>query len=205
MDSKEIGLFLKSLRVAKGYTQQEAADKLYLSAKTVSKWEVGDGIPDISILPAVADLYGVTIDEILRGKKNSPEESLKPVDAKAAENASKAMANAIENKFSSYFWTSFGFSLALFIAGIIVLFFSYFFVGEILGFFGIIVSLFIIIAGKNNVMKDFEEEDEKIFALAKGKAQKRINRKILFLSYMLLAMFSVLSIILFYYGGSQQY
>lgn len=49
-------------------TQQEAAEQLNISNKTVSKWESGGGFPDITVLPALAELYGVTVDDILAGE-----------------------------------------------------------------------------------------------------------------------------------------
>lgn len=57
------------LRKSKGYTQQEVADILGVSNKTVSSWECGGSCPDISMLPAIAELYGVTCDELLRGER----------------------------------------------------------------------------------------------------------------------------------------
>ena len=45
-----------------------AADQLGVSNKTVSKWENGAGLPDITVLPALAELYGVTADDILAGE-----------------------------------------------------------------------------------------------------------------------------------------
>ncbi len=70
MDSKEIGLFISSLRKEKGYTQSALAEKLNISNRTVSKWENGDGLPDVSILPELSKLLGVTVDEILSAQKH---------------------------------------------------------------------------------------------------------------------------------------
>ena len=64
-----IGEFLATLRRANGFTQQEVADKLGISNRTLSAWERGTAMPDILLLPAIADLYGVTVDEILRGER----------------------------------------------------------------------------------------------------------------------------------------
>ncbi len=65
MERKTIGQNLSNLRKEKGYTQQQVADALGISSKTVSKWECDDGYPEIIILPEIADLYGVTVDEIV--------------------------------------------------------------------------------------------------------------------------------------------
>lgn len=54
MDAARVGDFLASLRKSKGYTQQEVADELNVSNKTVSKWEQGGGFPEITVLPALA-------------------------------------------------------------------------------------------------------------------------------------------------------
>ena len=69
MDQIKIGEFLKELRKQKNLTQQEAADALFVSQKTISRWETGEGIPDISIIQDVAKFYDVTVDEILEGTK----------------------------------------------------------------------------------------------------------------------------------------
>ena len=67
--NNQIGDFLSALRKSNGFTQQQVADRLGVSNKTVSSWEAGISSPDISILPAIAELYGVSCDEIIRGKR----------------------------------------------------------------------------------------------------------------------------------------
>lgn len=68
MDNKKTGILLKTLRMDKGLTQQQVADQLFLSPKTISKWENGDGLPDIQIISSVARLFDVTVDDILNGR-----------------------------------------------------------------------------------------------------------------------------------------
>ena len=68
MDMQKTGAYLASLRKGRNMTQQQTADVLGVSNKTVSKWESGAGLPDISVLPALAALYGVTADDILAGE-----------------------------------------------------------------------------------------------------------------------------------------
>lgn len=53
------------LRVAAQYTQAEVASKLSYSDKAVSKWERAESIPDVAVLKAIADMYGVTVDYLL--------------------------------------------------------------------------------------------------------------------------------------------
>ena len=57
MDMIKTGDFLRSLRKAKGLTQEDVATRLMLSPKTISRWESGLGLPDISIITDVATLY----------------------------------------------------------------------------------------------------------------------------------------------------
>lgn len=73
MQELKIADFLQTLRKAHGYTQQEVADHLHISNKTISKWETGQALPDILSLKALAELYDVTVDEILNGQKDFKE------------------------------------------------------------------------------------------------------------------------------------
>ena len=68
MNMEKTGAYLASLRKGRDMTQQQVADILGVSNKTVSKWESGAGLPDIGALPALAALYGVTADDILAGE-----------------------------------------------------------------------------------------------------------------------------------------
>ena len=68
MNVEKVGAYLASLRKGRDMTQQQVADILGVSNKTVSKWESGAGLPDIAALPALAALYGVTADDILAGE-----------------------------------------------------------------------------------------------------------------------------------------
>lgn len=69
MPKQSMGEFLSTLRKASGYTQQEVAEKLNVSNRTLSSWETDRTTPDILLLPAIADIYGVTVDDILRGER----------------------------------------------------------------------------------------------------------------------------------------
>lgn len=63
-----IGNNLKRLRLSKNYTQEQAAQMLNISPKSLSHWECGLTMPDIMRLPDIARLYGVTIDDLFREK-----------------------------------------------------------------------------------------------------------------------------------------
>ncbi len=60
---------LQELRKQKGFTQEELADKLFVSRTAVSKWEAGRGYPNIESLKAIAKFFDVTVDELLSGEE----------------------------------------------------------------------------------------------------------------------------------------
>ena len=69
MNPKEIGAFLKQLRSEKGVTQEQLAEILGVSGRTVSRWETGRNLPDLSILVQISEYYQVDIKEILNGER----------------------------------------------------------------------------------------------------------------------------------------
>lgn len=82
MDNTQTGRLIASLRKQRGLTQQQLADELNLSNKTISKWESGLGSPDIGNLPPLADALGVTVDELLRGAVKESENAAQTTDPK---------------------------------------------------------------------------------------------------------------------------
>lgn len=74
-----IGKKIAELRKAKGITQDELAEALNVSPQAVSKWENEQSCPDISLLPVIADFFGVTIDELF-SRNLKPETQLVPED-----------------------------------------------------------------------------------------------------------------------------
>lgn len=72
-----INLRVATLRADAGMTQQELADRLGMSSQSVSKWETGAGLPDISILPVLAEIFHVSVDQLL-GLKPLPREQYVP-------------------------------------------------------------------------------------------------------------------------------
>jgi transcriptional regulator with XRE-family HTH domain len=75
-DQQKIGAFLKGLRKEKNMTQEQLAEKLNVTGRTVSRWETGVNLPDLSLLVELADYYGVDIREIIDGERKS--ESMEP-------------------------------------------------------------------------------------------------------------------------------
>lgn len=97
IDRKKFGAFVSALRKEKGYTQKELAEKLLISDKAISKWETGVRFPDTALLVPLADLFGVTVTELLMCERMAKEE---PIDAKQVEKIVKTAINYSEEKVS---------------------------------------------------------------------------------------------------------
>ena len=67
MDCAKTGALIRALRLEKGLTQQTLAERLNLSAKTISKWENGRGCPDVSLLEPLSAVLGADVAAVLSG------------------------------------------------------------------------------------------------------------------------------------------
>lgn len=73
MDYNKIGNFITAERKAKKLTQAKLAEKIFVSEKTISKWENGKGIPDTNSLPKLCEIFNVSLNELLSGERISAE------------------------------------------------------------------------------------------------------------------------------------
>ena len=94
MDQIVIGKFIASERKRKGYTQRQVADILEISDKTISKWERGNGFPEVSLLLPLCNELDITVNELLSGERVSEEDYQK----KAEENMMSMIKEREENK-----------------------------------------------------------------------------------------------------------
>ena len=102
MEKKTMGSFIAALRKAKGMTQQDVADRLNVSNKTVSKWERDEGYPEITMLPVIAELFEVTTDELLRGERIfRNENNTEPVKDVKAEKHTRYIFERAITKFTN--------------------------------------------------------------------------------------------------------
>ncbi len=69
MDQGKIGAFIAQMRKEKKYTQRQLADLLGISDKTVSKWERGRGLPEVSLMLPLCETLGITVNELLSGMR----------------------------------------------------------------------------------------------------------------------------------------
>lgn len=98
MDQKKIGSFLRELRKEQRITQEDLAEKLNVSSRTISRWETGSNMPDISLLIEIADFFDVSIPEIINGERKSEkmDEEVKEVAEKLSDYADAEKVNIIK-------------------------------------------------------------------------------------------------------------
>ena len=159
MDMIKTGDFLRSLRKAKGLTQEDVATRLMLSPKTISRWESGLGLPDISIITDVATLYDVTVDGILKGQRNSKnlkEETEKSNDKKV----NNILTNKITSKFNIYFYVANGILSAFLVTEVILGLLVNSIVAIVLMALGFIISINLIIFGNIDIKMHYSSVEE---------------------------------------------
>ena len=113
MDYNKIGKFISEERKAKNLTQSKLAEKIFVSDKTISKWEKGKGIPDTSVLLKLCEVLDITLNEFLNGER-----SVKKNNNQQTEELLLGMAKEIEQK-NKTIWTSMWFILIVGIVGML--------------------------------------------------------------------------------------
>lgn len=124
MEKKTIGKFISALRKANGMTQKELGEKLFVSDKTVSRWECDECTPELSLIPSIAEIFGITTDELLRGERNNPDREAASEDATTKQKAKsdkqfKLMLHSRKKKFTNLSFISIGLIIVGLIAAMI--------------------------------------------------------------------------------------
>lgn len=99
MDQQKVGSFLKELRREKGLTQEQLAEEFHTTNRSVSRWENGRNMPDISLLVELADFYDVDVRELIDGERKS-----EMMNEEVREVASKMADYAVEQKSKLLIW-----------------------------------------------------------------------------------------------------
>ena len=94
MDQIRTGKFIADARKEKGLTQRQLADQLMISDKTVSKWECGNGLPEVALMLPLCEILGVSVNELLSGERLSDTDYRK----KAEDNMMDLMKEREQNK-----------------------------------------------------------------------------------------------------------
>ena len=193
MSKNTIGQFIAALRKTKGMTQQEVANRLNVSNKAVSRWERDECAPDLSLIPAIAEMFGVTCDELLKGGRildSTPTERKEPRVEKQIKN--------LVTKTISGFKTMIWISLAIAVVGLVCMFgISYGFYRPIIGFAVMLlfeVCAFVITILAVSQTKDVKNDNE-LFESAEEKLIIKFNNQLGNLSFA--SFFVIISVVFF--------
>ena len=96
---------IRKLRHNLNLSQEQLAERLGVRFQAVSKWERDERMPDISLLPAIAEIFGITTDELLRGERNNPERETVVTEetvAKQKAKSDKQFNNMLEQQKKIY-------------------------------------------------------------------------------------------------------
>ena len=160
MEKKTIGGFIAALRKANGMTQKDLAQRLNVSDKTVSRWERDDGAPDLSAIPVIAEIFGVTCDELLRGERKKPEErtAIPEEGTTKGEKERQRLLTLALARYRDRTWVAMGISLAgLIVALIANLAFLKAVLGFLLGAIFFVASLVCQVVFLNGAFLSVEE------------------------------------------------
>ena len=133
MEKKTIGKFIAVLRKANGMTQKELGERLFVSDKTVSRWECDECTPELSLIPVIAEIFNITTDELLRGERNHTEETKISEDGTTkGERQFKTMLRTRWRKYQNLSLIAVGISLCGLLAAMIC---NFGFLRAIIGFY----------------------------------------------------------------------
>ena len=99
MNQQKLGSFIRELRKEQNITQEQLAEQFNVSARTISRWETGHNMPDISLLVEISEFFDVSIPEIINGERKSENmnEEVKEVAEKLSDYAGEEKINIIKN------------------------------------------------------------------------------------------------------------
>ncbi len=97
MKKKTLGMMIATLRKENGMTQLELAEKMGVTDKAVSKWERDLSCPDVNSIPKLAEIFGVSVDELMQIKAESgePKKNIKPMISMIMKAVAVAMGVAV--------------------------------------------------------------------------------------------------------------
>ena len=159
MDMVKMGSFLAKLRKEHNLTQAELGEKLGVTNKTISRWETGNYMPPVEMLEELSDMYGMTINELLSGKKLSTEEYKEMAETNIKETL-KASAFSLKEKQEFYKkkWLKDHAAIMIFIGICIIAVFTAGIINKNFGVGYIAVLLLVLAHGwRNNTMMTYVE------------------------------------------------
>jgi len=193
MSKNTIGQFIAALRKTKGMTQQEVANRLNVSNKAVSRWERDECAPDLSLIPAIAEMFGVTCDELLKGERILEKTSAEKKEPRVEKQIKNLLTKTLSD-FKKLIWIS----LANAVVGLVCMFgISYGFYRPIIGFAVMLlfeVCAFVITILAVSQTKDIKNDNE-LFESAEEKLIIKFNNQLGNLSFA--SFFVIIAVVLF--------
>ncbi len=185
MERNSMGSFIAALRRSRGLTQSEVAESLSVSNKAVSKWERDENFPDVTLIPAIAELFGVTSDDLLRGGPAPASDAASAGGEVRTERLARRLIKKKLNSVALYSWLAIGlvflgFIFAFLLWGLIDSSYSGSFFAHIP--YIAVIGLFLILAGAGVIIQILVlitqriAPDELDFDVAEG-AVKTISRR----------------------------
>lgn len=166
MEKKTIGAFIAALRKANGLTQRELAEKLSVSDKAVSRWERDEALPDLSLIPVLAEVFNVTCDELLKGQRIDPETQIPEKAAAQKEKQIRNLLNSAKTKYQINSIISLGLGLMGLLAALLI---NFGFLRSYIGFWAgcaffasaILCQIIFLIQAKARVQSSEIPEDDR--------------------------------------------
>lgn len=103
MNQEKIGKFIAELRKEKEITQAELGERLGVTNKTISRWENGNYMPDISLMQSLCEEFEISINEFLSGERISDEDFRKKADANIISSLNREKLIRREKRVSDFF------------------------------------------------------------------------------------------------------
>lgn len=180
----EFGNYLFELRRKKGMTQQELADELGVTNKAVSNWETGETFPETKQLIPLADIFGVSVDDLLRGRESAAE-TKNPLSAQeqTAQKREIIIEKYLPDWWKKRFALLISVGVAFFLAGVLsMVSFSLATDSQFLHLIGACVLVGCIIIGTNFCMTTGIWQEFAFLPVKDENWHKRIKRFIIFLA-----------------------
>lgn len=193
-----LGAFIAALRKEKGLTQRELSEMLCVSDKTVSHWERDETSPDISLLPLIADIFGITVDELLKRERKDAGDEEKSLPDRNGDTGIIYALDIAFNRFRTRNFISIALSVIAILCGYIVDYFKTIDVGYLVFIAVLIVPLLLTALFRGsftaNLVSPYTEE-----AVLKnyGKKANRITLCSLYFSFLCFVLYSA-RVILFH-------
>lgn len=172
MEKKTIGTFIAALRKARGMTQKELAERCNVSDKAVSRWERDECAPDLTLLPVLAEIFDITVDELLRGERRTAEAHASEYQKEKTEKQMKHLLRKKDVSFRDRSWIAKGIAMGGFLAAVICNALHEGLVGFFVGFAFFVAAAITEICFWNHAVSGLEDFEGEMLSEYKASAMR---------------------------------